>query len=184
MGRIRGHIGSEMQLHRSWGMTRYGEQNQVPYKGGHQNSEKRFQSDHDLLKDAVQGNPIKASEANYPERIIFGLPHNYFFSSIQAGKEYKKADVHPVHRDDKEGWTAKGRGRRASPLFLHIHRFNNQCAAVQFMLPAIFLPEDDRIELKAKRKQYRQAKTGLDWVDWKKLDDYLDRFRAAKRIFP
>lgn len=64
-------VGSEMQLHRSWGMTRrdphgnvLGDPNQVPYGGslnqkkvvrGNITSEKNFRPDHDLMLKAVLG---------------------------------------------------------------------------------------------------------------------------------
>jgi hypothetical protein len=67
-----------------------------------------------------------------PERAIFGLPHNYFKPKDKAvkGSTNYKVDVSP-----------DGFERRASPLFLHIHRFDQgPPVALWLFLPAQFLP--------------------------------------------
>ena len=77
--------------------------------------EENFRDDHDLMKrDSRQ-------RLEYPRRIAFGLPHNY--GSIQVGPSDKHLD------------------RRASPLFIHIHKCGEVSIAVLSFLPARFLPK-------------------------------------------
>ena len=75
--RLLNTVGEAMQLYRSWG--RNGKVND-------QNSERNFKDDHDLAADA-----IKTRVSTHPRRVVFGLPHNYYFSSYQ-----EKVDVKPA----------------------------------------------------------------------------------------
>lgn len=77
-------------------------------------SERRFKDDHDLMKGG--------SPTTHPRRAAFGLPHNY-------------------GRDGQVGPSRPGLDRRASPLFIHIHRCGEWPVAVVSFLPARFLPE-------------------------------------------
>ena len=101
-------VGREMIRFRSWG-----------HKGkilGAVESERNFVADHDLMK--------KRHRKSHPERIAFGLPHNY-------GK----------HDDQQVGPFDRELDRRASPLFIHIHECGSTPVAVLSFLPARFLPE-------------------------------------------
>ncbi|MDM8565360.1 type III-B CRISPR module RAMP protein Cmr1 [Candidatus Halobeggiatoa sp. HSG11] len=119
-----------------------------------------FQDDHDLAYDVSKG--IRVSE--HPRRVIFGLPHNYYLSSG------KKVDVKPI---------GKERGRRASPLFIHLHQFpDNSYAAIQFLLPSSFLPSSDRIEIKSGHNANQIPHN----VDWKVIHKFLDRFSTRTNI--
>lgn len=145
-------VGSEQQRYRSFGQN-----------GKVQGSaaERNFVADHDLIYAATQGKPV--SEA--PQRTVFGLPHNYFFSSSKG-----KADVNyaPEGKD----------GRRASPLLLHIHALSEtDYLAVHTLLPARFLPEAAQIRIKAQRTNMVEAK-----VDWQVLSNYLDRFKERQTL--
>ncbi len=103
-------VGREMVRFRSWG------------KGGKIlnsiDTERNFTADHDLMAAVANGG--KASR--HPERIAFGLPHNY-------GKG-KLKEVSPAGSLD----------RRASPLFIHIHQCGSRPVAVVSFLPSRFLP--------------------------------------------
>ena len=61
-------VGREMQLYRS-----YGQKGKV----GNQPARRNFVADHDNALAATQGQPLQ----RLPKRAVFGLPHNYFFSS-------------------------------------------------------------------------------------------------------
>lgn len=101
-------VGRELVRFRSWG-----------HHGkvlGDIESERNFQPDHDLMNLAPHKRPT------HPDRIAFGLPHNY-------GKR-KQDQVDP----------ADGFDRRASPLFIHIHECGDRPVAVVSFLPARFLP--------------------------------------------
>ncbi|MDY6993165.1 MAG: type III-B CRISPR module RAMP protein Cmr1 [Pseudomonadota bacterium] len=131
---------------------------------------RNFPTDHDLAADVVQG----ISVSTHPQRVVFGLPHNYFFTSLQGAK----VDVQPG--------TSLDRSRRASPLFIHIHTFpkSRDYLAVQTLLPTEFLPSHECIEFKGKWK----GKTFKDKVpvnvDWNVIENFMDRFGTKKVIIP
>ncbi|MCC6785232.1 MAG: hypothetical protein IT457_20450 [Planctomycetes bacterium] len=104
-------IGREMVRFRSWGRERR-------ILGDGVDSERRFRDDHDLMKAQV------VSRTRHPQRIAFGLPHNY-------GRNFA----------DQVGPTG-GLDRRASPLFVHIHTCGTTPVAVVSFFPARFLPRD------------------------------------------
>ncbi len=108
-------LGGKMHAYRSW-------------KG----EEKNFQPDRDAMRDFI-GTGIKPAAP--PLRAAFGLPHNYFYTSLGN----KKGGV-----DFMDG---NKPGRRASPLLLHIHEFtkptggkpDGACVVATF-LPARLIP--------------------------------------------
>lgn len=112
---------------------------------GKVDSERRFRDDHDLMKGKQR--------RSHPRRIAFGLPHNY-------GKP-KDQQVGP-HDEDIE--------RRASPLFIHIHRCADTPVAVLSFIPARFLPDNSsaisvggsKVPLAAENELYRPVHDFLD----------------------
>jgi CRISPR-associated protein Cmr1 len=120
-------VGREMVRFRSWG------------KNGRilssENSLKLFRGDHDLMKQSP------AQRNRHPQRIAFGLPHNY-------GKT-----------DDKKVAPAEISDRRASPLFIHIHECGGQSVAVLSFLPAEFLPTDTKINVGGKHVELARAES-------------------------
>lgn len=140
-------IGMEQQMYRSYGQN--GKVNGKP-------SERKFSTDHDLIMDATNG--VRIQQA--PKRVVFGLPHNYFFSSTSA-----KADVNYAP-DGKDG-------RRASPLLLHLHPVDDQFIAVHTLLPAKFLPAAAQIRVKTRSTVYVNPTP-----DWQILHTYLNRFKG------
>ncbi len=150
-------VGEEFQLYRSWGKA----DRQGIHKVGGREAEQKFPEDHNWARQAVDG--IKPPYL--PKRSIFGFPHNYFFSS-----DNRKVDIAPG---------AEGRGRRASPLFIHAHFFPDGTHAVlQLLLPALFLPEHDRVELKS-RKSFQ---LNVPAVDWKVIHNYMNRFKQREEV--
>lgn len=142
-------VGREQQLYRS-----YGQKGMV----GGKVAERNFALDHDLMLAATDGKtPPRA-----PQRAVFGLPHNYFFSSTR-----EKADVNYVS-DGKDA-------RRSSPLLLHIHPVSD-CGfvAVHTLLPARFLPSGKTIRIKAGRNTSQVSPS----INWDVLGNYLNRFIA------
>src|SRR5690625_808865 len=103
-------IGRDFVFFRSWGHN--GMVLGKPREGN-------FKHDHDLMKK------IPNQRRTYPQRIAFGLPHNY-------GKRDSDS-VKPAERDFD---------RRASPLFFHIHQVTPDDAplGVLTFLPSLFLP--------------------------------------------
>ncbi len=145
-------VGREMQMYRS-----FGKDGKVAGKP----AERNFTSDHDLVQSATNGERISRA----PVRSVFGLPHNYYFSSNKG-----KADINYA----PEGTDA----RRASPLLLHIHRFpDGKCLAVHTLLPATFLPEDAQIRVKTK------THINVSFTpDWQVLHTFLNRFKTKETL--
>lgn len=140
-------LGSEQQMYRS-----FGKDGKVLGKP----SERKFKPDHDLIMDVTNGKRVDKA----PERAVFGLPHNYFFSSTKG-----KADV-----DYAPNGAA---GRRASPLFLHIHAIGEgEYVALHCLFQSQFLPKNAQIRIKAKTSINVPAE-----VNWQVLHNYLDRFK-------
>lgn len=119
-------LGDELAKYRSYGKNGFvfGDKTKPVEK---QNGVPRFKPDHDEMQNAARGQ----LPSNHPKRLIFGMPHNYFFSSSS-----KKVDIQS---------TKAKLERRASPLFMHVHKLGNEYIGVALMLPAQFLPKDDKI---------------------------------------
>ncbi len=155
-------IGERMVLYRSWG--RNGRVMNRP-------AERNFKKDHDLIKDMQYGK----KPTDHPDRVNFGLPHNYFFSSSKF-----KASVEP---DSKEI------NRRASPLFIKIHKVGDRSyAAVSLILRSQFLPQNIKIKISSRKiSNSVQARP-----DWSVLDKFLDgvdklnkpRFPKKRAVVP
>jgi len=148
-------LGREQVYFRSWGKDGFvlGDRSE---KG--QPREENFKDDHDLHKDKDK----KAHIPNkHPERVVFGLPHNYG----------KGAD-NSVEPEDKDI------NRRASPLFIHIHQTDadSPLVGVVAFLPSRFLPEG-KSRLKAFGKVVSLNKSE-DF--WKPVHGYLDRLIGKK----
>ena len=131
-------LGREQVRYRSWG--RYGKILEN-FK-----SEQNFEDDHDLMKRQPW------QRDTHPERIAFGLPHNYGGRNGQVGP------------------AAPGLDRRASPLFIHIHECGREAIAVVSFLPGAFLPGRNRrisvggntVPLVAEEQLYKPIHNFLD----------------------
>ncbi|MBW7877065.1 MAG: type III-B CRISPR module RAMP protein Cmr1 [Candidatus Cloacimonetes bacterium] len=111
-------IGKAMMHYRSFG--RDGQVLGVP-------ALKKFQVDHDLMHSAHD-----SKVEDIPRRSAFGLPHKYFFTSIQN-----------CSRDF--GAKPENHERRASPLFIKVIKVDGQYFGLLSFLPAQFLPDGERI---------------------------------------
>lgn len=113
-----------------------------------QDREGNFSDDHDLSKG-------KKVSIHHPKRIAFGLPHNY-----------GKGDANEVKP------ASTNLDRRASPLFLHVHRVAEEdpVVAVVAFLPSRFLPGDERI-----RAFGRDVPLDEHHSLWQPVHGYLDR---------
>jgi CRISPR-associated protein Cmr1 len=167
-------VGNEMQLYRSYGREMAG-----VYQVNGKPAEQNFGSDHDCVQDFARNGTIQ----EHPKRVIFGLPHNYFFSHSKY-----KVDIQAIEMSSSNTSLKKKKEqlhRRASPLFIHIHKFESgQCIAVQSLLKADFLPDTDRIYMANKTKDKNKGKTVklpcvIDWCD---ITNYLDRFKQRECI--
>ena len=135
-------IGCELLRFRSWGRN-----GKIL---GRFDSERRFEDDHDLMKQ-------KGRRTKHPRRIAFGLPHNYGPSPKQQVKPNDR------HLD-----------RRASPLFIHIHECGDSPIAVLSFLPSRFLPAG-KSKISVGGTPVRQAPEDRLY---RPIHEFLDRLRA------
>jgi len=130
----------------------------------HQRSGGVGEADHDDLVAWLKNGALAAP----PRRAVFGLPHNYYFSSTGT-----KIGVNPAGKSN----------RRASPLFIHVDEIGDpgsrRAVAVVTFLPAAFLPANERIEVKEVRGRSTRldprAAPGL----WQPVHDWLDELKGS-----
>ncbi|WP_006786752.1 RAMP superfamily CRISPR-associated protein [Thiorhodospira sibirica] len=154
-------IGGEFQLYRAWGNNG---------KVGSKDAERNFALDHHEALRAAQGELPK----KVPQRVVFGLPHNYFFSGSKA-----KVDI-SVHKE------AAGE-RRASALLMHVHRLcEGDYLGVQVFMPAAFLPgragKPGQLKFKPGRGREMRLECPDTAVDWKVVHRFLDRFTERSSV--
>ncbi|MCI5223441.1 MAG: type III-B CRISPR module RAMP protein Cmr1 [Candidatus Electrothrix sp. AR4] len=90
--------------------------------------------DHDIMRDFIGRGDIPKTP---PKRAAFGLPHNYYFTSIDSDRG---GGVDLMEKGKK--------ARRASPLFFKIHQFpNGQACTVATFLPARLIPQEKKVVL-------------------------------------
>ncbi|MDQ3773078.1 MAG: type III-B CRISPR module RAMP protein Cmr1 [Pseudomonadota bacterium] len=150
--------GRQMQRYRSWGKDG---------KVSKLHSEENFESDHAWAKGT-------RPKDFHPERVVFGLPHNYGQGS--------NLQVRPEHYD-----------RRASPLWFHVHdygpRANPRYAGIATVLRAEFLPDSEPINAGRTPVTAKPDYGVIDKFfngcvghrDAKTTDKY---FPAAREVFP
>lgn len=149
-------VGREMIRYRSYGRQGRTGAHILPW--GDEESKQYFSDDHHLVWNVANN----TNSTNHPRRVAFGLPHNYRFSNgVIVGLNSEKYE------------------RRASPLFIHLHELSEQYAAIITMLPARFLPENDRISLS--KRGNRPTNVAQD-VDFNVLDGFINRFTGRLEV--
>jgi len=147
--RLLNDVGKELLRYRSYGSNRKRPHHVLPWG---ERAEQNFADDHDLMLYFLGHRQV----TSHPRRIAFGLPHNYFFQSTK-----QKASVETENHK-----------RRASPLFIHIHALGSGLyAAVLSVMPAVFLPEGERIKLSTGARSV----TAACRVDFQSVEGFLDR---------
>lgn len=155
-----GVIGKELALYRSWGRRGDTDSCHQVFK---LKAEQNFRTDHDEMEKASKNLDPKT----LPERLVFGIPHNYFFSRSKG-----KVDIQ---------LTKGGLERRSSPLFIHIHPLDNgEYVGVVFLLRSRFLPEHDLVTVSNVTKNKDSRKQGQTWnlpMDpaWHRIDEFMNR---------
>lgn len=152
--------GREQQFFRSWG-------NSNNPSGEHQvNGKKawqRFPQSHHLMQKVANGEMPNA----IPDKAVFGLPQNYFFSSNNKSVEFSLKE--------------EERSRRASPLFIHVHQFpNGESILIQSLFPAVFLEEGAKLAFKARGTKHCRYTSSM--TDWNILEEYLDLFETKETL--
>lgn len=172
--------GEEQQLYRS-----YGQKGKVRKN----DAEKNFIPDHNLVLDIIRN---KKSNTGIPKRSVFGLPHNYFFSSefnkikdkAIADGESEQAANKKAARESKADFapSTQNRTRRASPLFIHVHQFpDKKIAVIQTLIPAMFLLQGDPLEFKV-GSSVKVDFNEQTMIDWQVIHTYMDRFKEKVRV--
>lgn len=133
-------VGRELVRYRSWGHNGNILGRQIV-------SEQQFKDDHDLMKRVPQDRNA------HPRRVAFGLPHNY---GPGPGNQVRPAGL--------------GLDRRASPMFIHLHRCGDKPVAVVSFLPARFLPSGDGINVGG-----RNVPQAPEADLYKPIHDFLNR---------
>ncbi|GAB6078509.1 type III-B CRISPR module RAMP protein Cmr1 [Hydrogenobaculum acidophilum] len=114
--------------------------------------------DYENAKSILQRN----REDTLFERPIFGLPLNFFFSSIS-----KKGQINIKKGNENL--------RRASPLLLKILQFDNQYEGLFIVLKSRFMPEDARLNL-------NNVDVKLPQNEWKAIDELLSMLKSNNII--
>lgn len=141
-------IGKEMIRYRSYGING---------KVLGEESEKIFQDDHDLVYDFVKNKYID----KHPQRIVFGLPHNYRLST----RDTVNVSSFNINK--------KNLTRRSSPLFIHIHKLENEkYIGILTLIPAKFLKDEYKIRMFQKEKKLKDFETD---ISYEVIEDFLDR---------
>lgn len=142
-------IGEEAQLYRS-----YGRNNKV----NGETAERNFAEDHDFTLNLFT---TTTNAIPHPKRVIFGLPHNYFYSS----------DTTQGHRANVDSTT----GRRTSPLVQHVHKNENQYQLIQCLLKGEFLPSNAKIKIAARKAHQSEKVSVSPNIDWTVITSFMDR---------
>lgn len=117
----------------------------------------------------------KKNVDKHPEKVIFGLPHNYFIKNLG------KVEINPVM--DSE------RIRRSSPLFIKIISVEEnkdvKYIPVMTVFPAKFLPEDSEISLEGERKgRILEPKILEPKVSYNLINEFMDTFHHRLEVRP
>lgn len=122
----------------------------------------KFIEDHDLMLNFLNGK----APSSAPRRAAFGLPHNYRFSS-----NGKSGNVDWMDHD--------GKGRRGSPLFIHVQSFSDNSACGLFtFLPAELIPAGKKLTLSGNGQ-----KVPVPPPDFTAVEQYMDSIvKGGERI--
>ncbi|MGI9861610.1 type III-B CRISPR module RAMP protein Cmr1 [Moorella naiadis] len=158
-------IGRQMLRYRSYGSSHGGgQEHRLPWG---ERAKQLFADDHDNALAVALGRRPEAP----PRRVVFGLPHNYYFRSLGRNVAVKGTS---------------NLERRTSPLLLHIHQVGQQYAAVLTFIPARFLPAGEQILMQTGGKQMRYS-VSLDLPqkpdpDWRVIDAFLNSFSPRLEV--
>lgn len=142
-------VGEEAQLYRSYGRSG---------KINGEIAEQNFTADHDFTLNLFTATP---NTIQHPKRVVFGLPHNYFYSGITTRGHSANID--------------SSTGRRASPLIQHIHKNKDQYQLIQCLLKSEFLPIGAKIKIAARKgNESKKASVNPD-IDWTVITDFMNR---------
>ncbi len=119
-----------------------------------------YTTDHHHVYDIANNGKVLAPHNVPPQRAIFGLPHPYRFSNE------KKVSFDYI--------PSKEKGRRASPLMIHIIEFANSRGQSQFrplllLLQAKFLPENANLNVSVGKNNVGVVPSPTEYTPIKKF---------------
>lgn len=124
-----------------------------------------FRRDHDEMLKVAKREVRSGRQVVAPARAVFGLPHNYHFSSMG-----KSGNV------DIQGESEQ---RRASPLFFHFHQpAEGPPTAILAFLPAQFSPSN---RLKLNQDDHLVVPLPLAPNLWQPIHEFFDELRNGYR---
>lgn len=142
------------------------------------NTNPRFQLDHDLFYDVISG----TDPGRCPERHVFGLPHNYF--TPKNGQRKMDVMAEQVIGIDEQGKErVKPIERRASPLFIRIHRLKSgEYVALLAFLPSQYLPSDSRLVMTSSNGYLFKHTLVQNWLPITEFLSKFDRIPGVRAI--
>jgi CRISPR-associated protein Cmr1 len=155
-------VGRAMIRYRSYGRTTGHGRRVLGRK-----AEERFKQDHIWTSDKLHR---RATKMAHPERIVFGLPHNHYFSDgTVVGISARDGDLEL---------------RRASPLLIQIRKIGLGFVAIAVLLEARYLP--DTATLHVEKEKMTRADLGdvaTIRADYGVINRFLDdaKYFAARR---
>ena len=182
-------VGEEQQFYRSYGLKN---NNDPEHKVYGKLAEQNFPQDHDLVKGIIE---YREQTNQIPRRSIFGLPHNYFYSSLF--KKYKQEELNKEKNENEAkriagskskaefAPAAENKSRRASPLFIHAHQFPDKSVTiVQTLIPSVFLPNNTSLQYSMGKRDQDKIKVAFQesMLDWQDITNYLNRFPEKETI--
>lgn len=136
--------------------------------------------DYELMRGYLSASWIQ----ELPRRSAFGLPHNYFFEDSRASMNYSLASQRPTANARARN-VPPALGRRASPLFLHVHALpDGTCALVHTLFLGQFFPKGAEVMMKpdtAGSRAMRRHVNETD-IDWPLLHRYLDAYAERDSV--
>lgn len=127
-----------------------------------------FSDDHDLVFNVIN----HSKPTHHPRRVVFGLPHNYYFSSLG-----KSASVVGIDRQNEY--------RRATPLFIHVHQVGDKHVGVFLFLPSNFLPDKVDITIytsKSQSYQNRVSSTVKTMANFTPITEFLNEIEQLDGV--
>lgn len=130
------------------------------------------QVDHDNMREFLD--PDEKSGQSHPRRVVFGLPHNYFFTSLKKPNNKLNIDAIPKNGRDREAT------RRASPLFFHVQSIGHEYCAIGYFLPSTFLPDGYEV-LMAPSGAAPSSRVPLN-IDYDDVHACMDQFLGKEGV--
>lgn len=126
---------------------------------------KKQANDYKTVSDFVNTNVLDA----IPQRAFFGLPHNYTFRS-KKNQEFSSASFEPEN--------PRKYGRRASPLFISVSRFEEKYYTTLCLIKSKFLP----VKMCATRRKGRNKDRSqlIEIIeDWTLLENFIVNYMES-----